>query len=55
MLVNGFHHIFLVFLKDSKVTILEKLQQALIADTLFRELYSQSFHNLVNVKMQKGK
>lgn len=55
MLVTGFHHIFLVFLKDSKVAILEKLQQSVLADTVFRELYSQSFHNLVNVNMQKGK
>lgn len=48
-------HFFLFFLKDSKVTILEKLQQSVLADTVFRELYSQSIHNLVNVNMQKGK
>lgn len=55
MLVTGFHHIFLVFLQDSKVTILEKLKQAVLANSVFRELYSQSFHNQVNVNMQKGK
>lgn len=55
MLVTNVHHISLVFLKDSKVTILETLQQSVLADTVFRELYSQSFRNLVNANIQKGK
>lgn len=58
MLVTGFHHIFSHFserLKSDHFGKTTAIQNYQLADTVFRELYSQSFHNLVNVNMQKGK